>query len=72
MKIQVHEILLIMKVAKELLRSCPEVADKVEKLLADEVYTLIGDSCLTVNQLSTHLTITTEELEKLFTIARKT
>ncbi len=72
MKIQVHEILLIMKVAKELLRSCPEVANKVEKLLADEVYTLIGDSCLTVNQLSTHLTITTEELEKLFTIARKT
>ena len=71
MKIQVHEILLIMKVAKELLRSCPEVANKVEKLLADEVYTLIGDSCLTVNQLSTHLTITTEELEKLFTIARK-
>ncbi len=71
MKIQVHEILLTMKVAKELLRSCPEVAEKLEKLLANEVYTLTEDSCLTVNQLSTHLTITTEELENLFTIARK-
>ena len=71
MKIQVHEILLTMKVAKELLRSCPETSKRLEKLLSEEVVSLIEDSCLTVNQLSSHLGITTEEIENLLTIARK-
>ncbi len=71
MKIQVHEILLTMKVAKELLRSCPETSKKVETLLSKEVISLIEDSCLTVNQLSSHLAITTKEAENLLLIARK-
>jgi len=71
MKIQVHEILLTIKVAKELLRSCPETSKKLEELLSKEVVSLIEDSCLTVNQLSNHLNITTEELNNLLSIARK-
>ncbi len=71
MEIKIHEILLILKVAKELLRSSPEVSEKLEILLSKEVYTLYKDSCLTVNQLSTSLNITPEELEKLLMIARK-
>ena len=71
MKIQIHEILLTIKVARELLRSSPEISEKIELLLSKEVVSLIEDSCLTVNQLSDYLNITTEETKNLLSMARK-
>ena len=71
MKIKASEILLTMEVAKELLKSNPQVADKLEILLAKEVFNLCVDSCLTVNQLSNHLCITPEALKSIYSLARK-
>lgn len=71
MKIKVSEILLTMEVAKELLRSNPDIVNKLEKLLAQEVCTLLEDNCMTVNQLSNHLCITPEQLQNLYHLAGK-
>ena len=48
---KVHEILLVLDVSKEVMRSCPEVFTKLERLLAEELLQLPCQTIITPDRL---------------------
>jgi len=51
MEEKIHEILLVLDVSKELMRSCPDVYLKLEQLLAEEILSCPCQTIITPERL---------------------
>lgn len=70
MDIKMNELLLVLQVSKEIMRSSPETFEKVEKVIAKDLFDMCAESCLTLTQLVQTLKVSEEEIARLFKIAR--